>query len=208
MTRLVLLAALATSTRAAWPRLDEALANYPAIHARETARIKAGDKSAKFVLVVCYHGLGNRHHALVSAFALALARDAALYVDWPDQRCNKWAQAGDAAACEASGLEDLFQRPPFDWTALASGHKDKTSRLRGRVRGEKKYAWAGWRLSHGSDGVAEDHDLDDVHGLAATARARSRRMASLICRVLGARDRARYRRRAAPRRRSFAWAAS
>jgi len=108
MTRLVLLAALATSTRAAWPRLDEALANYPAIHARETARIKAGDKSAKFVLVVCYHGLGNRHHALVSAFALALSRNAALYVDWPDQRCNKWAQAGDAAACEASGLEDLF----------------------------------------------------------------------------------------------------
>ena len=99
MTRLglILLAALATSTRA-WPRLDAALENYPAIHARETARIKAGDKSAKFVLVVCYHGLGNRHHALVSAFALALARDAALYVDWPDQRCNKWAQAGDAAA--------------------------------------------------------------------------------------------------------------
>ena len=178
MTRLkqLLLAALATSTRA-WPRLDAALANYPSIHARETAKIKAGDKSAKFVLVVCYHGLGNRHHALVSAFALALARDAALYVDWPDQRCNKWAQAGDAAACEASGLEDLFQRPPFDWTALASGHKDKGSRLRGRVRGEKKYAWAGWRLSHGSDGVAEDHDLDDVHGLAATARARSRRKA-------------------------------
>ena len=96
MTRLILLAALATSTRA-WPRLDAALENYPAIHARETARLKAG-QPAKFVLVVCYHGLGNRHHALVSAFALALARDAALYVDWPDQRCNKWAQAGDAAA--------------------------------------------------------------------------------------------------------------
>ena len=101
MTRLglILLAALATSTRAAWrldskmtrptklllatlaaaaatpwPRLDEALANYPSIHARETAKIKNGDKTAKFVLVVCYHGLGNRHHALVSAFALALAR--------------------------------------------------------------------------------------------------------------------------------------
>ncbi len=92
-------ATLATSTP--WPRLDEALANYPSIHARETAKIKNGDKTAKFVLVVCYHGLGNRHHALVSAFALALARDAALYVDWPDQRCNKWAQSGDAAACEA-----------------------------------------------------------------------------------------------------------
>ena len=155
MTRpkqLLTLAAAAFATSTPWPRLDEALANYPSIHARETAKIKAGDKSAKFVLVVCYHGLGNRHHALVSAFALALARDAALYVDWPDQRCNKWAQAGDAAACEASGLEDLFQRPPFDWTALASGHKDKGSRLRGRVRGEKKYAWAGWRLSHGSRG--------------------------------------------------------
>ena len=42
-------AALATSTRA-WPRLDEALANYPSIHARETAKIKNGDKTAKFVL--------------------------------------------------------------------------------------------------------------------------------------------------------------
>ena len=51
MTRLglILLAALATSTRAAWPRLEEALANYPAIHARETARLKAG-QPAKFVL--------------------------------------------------------------------------------------------------------------------------------------------------------------
>ena len=96
---LIVLAALATSTRATpWPRLDEALKNYPSIHARETARLKAGDTTAKFVLVVCYHGLGNRHHALVSAFALALARNAALYVDWPDQRCNKWAQAGDAAS--------------------------------------------------------------------------------------------------------------
>ena len=54
MTRLkqLLLAALATSTRAApWPRLEEALANYPSIHARETARLKAG-QPAKFVLVV------------------------------------------------------------------------------------------------------------------------------------------------------------
>ena len=59
MIRLILLAALATSTRA-WPRLDEALKNYPSIHARETARLKAG-QPAKFVLVVCYHGLGNRH---------------------------------------------------------------------------------------------------------------------------------------------------
>ena len=59
MTRLILLAALATSTRATWPRLDEALKNYPAIHARETARLKAGDASAKFVLVVCYHGSGT-----------------------------------------------------------------------------------------------------------------------------------------------------
>ena len=83
MTRL--LAALAAATLATstpWPRLDAALENYPAIHARETARLKAG-QPAKFVLVVCYHGLGNRHHALVSAFALALARDAALFCPVP-----------------------------------------------------------------------------------------------------------------------------
>ena len=55
MTRLglIVLAALATSTRA-WPRLEEALKNYPSIHARETANLKAG-QPAKFVLVVCYH---------------------------------------------------------------------------------------------------------------------------------------------------------
>ena len=52
MTRLLLLATLATLTTStrAWPRLDEALKNYPAIHARETARLKAGDATAKFVL--------------------------------------------------------------------------------------------------------------------------------------------------------------
>ena len=51
MTRLglILLAALATATRA-WPRLEEALKNYPSIHARETARLKAG-QPAKFVLL-------------------------------------------------------------------------------------------------------------------------------------------------------------
>ena len=54
MTRLglIVIAALATSTRA-WPRLEEALKNYPSIHARETANLKAG-QPAKFVLVVCY----------------------------------------------------------------------------------------------------------------------------------------------------------
>ena len=66
MTRLVLqgrfrllLATLAAAAAAPWPRLEEALKNYPAIHARETAMLKAGDATAKFVLVVCYHGLGK-----------------------------------------------------------------------------------------------------------------------------------------------------
>ena len=75
MTRRVaaVLALVATVT-SAWPALDEKLKNYPSIHARETAKIKAGDaKTAKYVLFDAFHGLGNREQALLSSFALALA---------------------------------------------------------------------------------------------------------------------------------------
>ena len=142
-------------------------------------------------MLVAQNSLGPVCPVPLTVRGMALARDAALFVDWPDQRCNKWAQAGDAAACEASGLEDLFARPPFDWTALASGHKDKTSRLRGRVRGEKKYAWAGWRLSHGSEWQVQEADLEEgpwnssvvvrtdhhfLHGVLCNAQIKSKKL--------------------------------
>ena len=49
-TRAAVLATIATIT-SAWPALDEKLQSYPSIHARETAKIKAGDaKTAKYIL--------------------------------------------------------------------------------------------------------------------------------------------------------------
>ena len=49
-TRAAVLALIAT-TVGAWPALDEKLQSYPSLHARETAKIKAGDaKNAKYVL--------------------------------------------------------------------------------------------------------------------------------------------------------------
>ena len=76
------LATLATLACArAWPALDEALAAYPMKHAAAVAKLEKG-QDAKVVLVGAHHGLGNREHALLSSFALALATDAALFVDW------------------------------------------------------------------------------------------------------------------------------
>ena len=103
MTRpLLLLATLATSTRA-WPRLDAALANYPSIHARETARLKAGDASAKFVLVVCYHTA-----ALVTSHS---ARPAAVL---ESQRTTTWttSAATVAAAARARSRRKAMLRVP------------------------------------------------------------------------------------------------
>ena len=62
MTRATRAAALALiATVGAWPALDEKLRSYPSIHARETAKIKAGDaKGARYILFDAFHGLGNR----------------------------------------------------------------------------------------------------------------------------------------------------
>ena len=57
--RVAVLATIATIT-SAWPALDEKLQSYPSIHARETAKIKAGDaKGARYILVNAFHGLGK-----------------------------------------------------------------------------------------------------------------------------------------------------
>ena len=61
----------------AWPALDEALRAYPRKHAAAVAKLEKG-QDAKVVLVGAHHGLGNREHALLSSFGLALATDAAL----------------------------------------------------------------------------------------------------------------------------------
>ena len=58
MTRATRAAALALiATVGAWPALDEKLQSYPSIHARETAKIKAGDaKGARYILFDAFHG--------------------------------------------------------------------------------------------------------------------------------------------------------
>ena len=104
MTRRVaaVLATIATIT-SAWPALDEKLQSYPSIHARETAKIKAGDaKGARYILVNAFHGLGNREQALLSSFALALATDSALPFLSP---------------CIRSGMRVIETRP-FYWALL------------------------------------------------------------------------------------------
>ena len=71
MTRRVAAVLALIATVGAWPALDEKLQSYPSIHARETAKIKAGDaKGARYILVNAFHGLGNREQALLSSFAL------------------------------------------------------------------------------------------------------------------------------------------
>ena len=115
MTRRVaaVLATIAT-TVSAWPALDEKLQSYPSIHARETAKIKAGDaKGARYVLVNAFHGLGNREQALLSSFALALATDSALFVSWTPIGCNSNADASQKK-CAAASLEDLYANPGFE----------------------------------------------------------------------------------------------
>ena len=58
MTRRVAILALVATITSAWPALDEKLQSYPSIHARETAKIKAGDaKNARYVLFDAFHGL-------------------------------------------------------------------------------------------------------------------------------------------------------
>ena len=50
MTRRVAAVLALVATVGAWPALDEKLQSYPSIHARETAKIKAGDaKTAKYM---------------------------------------------------------------------------------------------------------------------------------------------------------------
>ena len=59
MTRRAAVLAL-IATVGAWPALDEKLQSYPSIHARETAKIKAGDsKNARYILFDAFHGLGR-----------------------------------------------------------------------------------------------------------------------------------------------------
>ena len=111
-TRAAVLALIATV--GAWPALDEKLQSYPSIHARETAKIKAGDaKGARYVLVNAFHGLGNREQALLSSFALALATDSALFVSWTPIGCNSNADASQKK-CAAASLEDLYANPGFE----------------------------------------------------------------------------------------------
>ena len=106
--RVAVLAVITTTLVSAWPALDEKLQSYPALHARETAKIKAGDaKNAKYVLFDAFHGLGNREQALLSSFALALATDSALFVSWTPIGCNSNADASQkkcAAASLAPGI--------------------------------------------------------------------------------------------------------
>lgn len=101
----VALAVVALSTAAAWPlfhhgaepapwpQLREALRVFPPVHDRNLRAFEAGDPAARIVRVKVRNGLGNREQALLSSFALALASDAALVVEWPSPSCAEYRKA-------------------------------------------------------------------------------------------------------------------
>jgi hypothetical protein len=101
-------------SRARHAALDAALTAYPEIHARETEKLKNGDPTARFVLARVTNGLGNRNYGIIAAFALALYKKAALYVHWPEQHCDGFADA-EGVECAAATLESLFADPGIAW---------------------------------------------------------------------------------------------
>ena len=102
-------------SRARHAALDAALTAYPEIHARETEKLKNGDPSARFVMARVTNGLGNRNYGIIASFALALYQRAALYVHWPEQHCDGFADAEgveQATPARASSPRDAPRRGP------------------------------------------------------------------------------------------------
>ena len=115
-------------SRARHAALDAALTAYPEIHARETEKLKNGDPTAKFVLARVTNGLGNRNYGIIAAFALALYKKAALYVHWPEQHCDGFADA-EGVECAAATLESLFADPGIAWTSVRPfGNQESATR--------------------------------------------------------------------------------
>ena len=105
MMRAAMVTALCLATAAAWSRLELALQNYPRVHDRNLRAFEKGDPAARIVRAKVKNGLGNREQALLSSFALALAADAALVVEWPPRGCDNY--AGVAVDCDEVGAEEL-----------------------------------------------------------------------------------------------------
>ena len=87
--RAALVTALCLATAAAWSRLELALQNYPRVHDRNLRAFERGDPAARIVRAKVKNGLGNREQALLSGFALALAANAALVVEWLGGRLER-----------------------------------------------------------------------------------------------------------------------
>ena len=98
MMRAALVPALCLATAASWSRLEIALQNYPRVHDRNLRAFEKGDPAARIVRAKVKNGLGNREQALLSCFALALAANAALVVEWPPRGCDNY--AGVAVDCD------------------------------------------------------------------------------------------------------------
>ena len=96
MMKAALVSILCLATAASsWSRLETALQNYPRVHDRNLRAFEKGDPAARIVRAKVKNGLGNREQALLSGFALALAADAALVVEWPPRGCDNYAVASD-----------------------------------------------------------------------------------------------------------------
>ena len=69
---------------------------------------------------------------MISAFALALATDAALLIDWGRRGCDGYA-AGKVTDCDLYRFTDLFEPPPFNWRY----HPPEHLHIKKRTLGEK-----------------------------------------------------------------------
>ena len=105
MMRAALVPALYLATAASGSRLEVALQNYPRVHDRNLRAFEKGDPAARIVRAKVKNGLGNREQALLSSFALALAANAALVVEWPLWACPATELQARAMASSGSRVE-------------------------------------------------------------------------------------------------------
>mmetsp|Transcript_11031 Transcript_11031/g.33185 ORF Transcript_11031/g.33185 Transcript_11031/m.33185 type:complete len:425 (-) Transcript_11031:145-1419(-) len=127
----------------AWPPLQQALADYPKLHASELEKIKNGDESARYLILDAFNGLGNRERGMMSAFAFALVNRLAFFVRFPTVECNVMADK-KGVACNPAELNDMYKSPPFDWTAVSRCSDDGP----GRTDVGRRLGWHGWAWAY------------------------------------------------------------
>mmetsp|Transcript_30346 Transcript_30346/g.90977 ORF Transcript_30346/g.90977 Transcript_30346/m.90977 type:complete len:118 (-) Transcript_30346:1011-1364(-) len=108
-------------------------------------------------MVAVSNGLGNREHAVVSSFALALHLRAALFVNWEDRGCDLQADGMPKGTCAEASFDDLFQNPGFDWQGLRLVHHDGGNDVAATKEDDGACDDTSWRV--------QPHDVPHHNGL-------------------------------------------